>query len=166
MGERSYTRGSTISVLESAMCCMDGGREWSYLACAHLVKGDKGKCLREHGGGEILFGRHEGDQDAREEQLGEEGHRFDPQSGEVRKGRGEIELGVVGAEVVAVVDAGDMVEECFLDEGGSVARFNIWVVRRVGTNRACMRAYGEWGMGLQFEHNHVEPQESRRTDNG
>lgn len=93
----------------------------SYLASAHLVKGDKGECLREHGGREILFGYNERDHDAREKKLWEEGHGFDPQCGKGWEGRGEIELGVVGTEVVAVVDAGDVMEECMLEERLPVA---------------------------------------------
>lgn len=54
--------------------------------------------------------------------MGEEGEGFDAEGrrgwGE---GGGEVELHVVGAEVVAVVETGDVVEECVLEEGGAVA---------------------------------------------
>jgi len=36
----------------------------TYLTGAHLVEGDKGKSLCEHGGGEVLFGEDEWDQNA------------------------------------------------------------------------------------------------------
>jgi len=60
-----------------------GGRRgrWADLARANLVESDKGKRLGEHGRGEVLFGEDEGDEDAREEELGEEGDGFDAQLG-------------------------------------------------------------------------------------
>lgn len=47
----------------TGMAMIVGFRE-TYLAGAHLVEGDKGECLCQHGGGEILFGEDEGDQNA------------------------------------------------------------------------------------------------------
>ena len=43
------------------------------LRCANLVEGDECKCLREERGGEVVFAEGEGEEDAREEHLWEEG---------------------------------------------------------------------------------------------
>jgi hypothetical protein len=78
----------------------------TYLRGADLVECDKGKSLSHHGGGEVLFGKDKGDQEAREEQLREKCVE--------RVGRWvggcEIEEDIVRREVVAVVDAGDVME--------------------------------------------------------
>ncbi len=82
----------------------------TYLAGADLVEGHKGKRLREHRGGQVLLRQHQGHQHAREEQLGEKRQRLDAQGrGLGERGR-DVELDVVGAEVMPVVDPGDVVE--------------------------------------------------------
>jgi len=97
----------------------------TYLAGADLVKRYESKSLGHHGGGEVLLGDDEGDENGREEELREEGEGFDGEGVRGRGGRaggGEVEEDVVGAEVVAVVDAGDVVEVGVDDEGGAVPR--------------------------------------------
>lgn len=73
--------------------------------------------MGHHGGGEVLLGKDKGDQEAREEQLREKGVE--------RAGRWvggcEIEEDVVRREVVAVVDAGDVMEVGMDKERGSIA---------------------------------------------
>lgn len=95
--------------------------ERTNLAGADLVKGDKGKSLGEHGGREVGLGHGEGNEDAGEGELREEGEGLDLQGCGGWRGGGEVELGVVGAEVVAVVDAGYVVEVGVVQEGGAVA---------------------------------------------
>ncbi len=98
-----------------------GEREGTDLAGADLVEGDKGKSLGEHGGREVGLGHGQGDEDAGEGELREEGEGFDLQGRGGRGGGGEVELGVVGAEIVAVVDPGDVVEVGVVEERGAVA---------------------------------------------
>lgn len=89
------------------------------LAGADLVEGHEGERLRQQGAGQGALGRGEGDEHAGEEELREEGEGGDGRPGGA--GRGEVELGVVRAEVVAVVDARDVVEVGVLQEGEAVA---------------------------------------------
>lgn len=69
----------------AAVSTREGGGEpgggVTNLTGANLVESDKRKRLREHGGGEILLREDEGDEDAREEELGEEGDGFDSELG-------------------------------------------------------------------------------------
>lgn len=97
----------------------------AYLGGADLVERDKGERLRQHGGGEVLLGDGEGDEQAGEEELGEEGEGLGVPRGGGGGGGGvcrrvEVEEGVVGGEVVAVVDAGDVVEVCVEEEWVSI----------------------------------------------
>ena len=85
----------------------------THLARANLVKGDKRKGLRHHRGGEVPLRHDEGDQHGGEQELGDEGEGLGSERGQLGgvAARGEVEEDVVGGEVVAVVDAGDVVEE-------------------------------------------------------
>lgn len=94
----------------------------AYLACAYLVKGHKGKSLGQHGRRQVLFGHDEGDEYAREGQLREEHNRLDAKGREAGKGRRQVELGVVRAKVVTVVDASDVVEVGVRQKRGAVAK--------------------------------------------
>ena len=78
---------------------------------ADFVERDKGEGLREESCGEVVLCEREGQEERGQEDLWEES-----EAGEVNwgwsaggPGRGEVEEGVVGGEVVAVVEARDMV---------------------------------------------------------
>lgn len=100
------------------------------LARADLVEGDEGEGLGQHGGGEVLLGHDKGDQEGGEEELREEGEGLGAREGGgcggggCGGGGGLVELDVVGAEVVAVVDAGDVVEVGVLQEGEAISFFS------------------------------------------
>ena len=99
------------------------GEIWTYLASADLVERDESECLGQHRRREVGLGRDEGDEHAGEQQLRQEGDGLDAQpvaAGAGRRSGREVQLDVVGAEVVAVVDAGDVVEVGVGDEGGTV----------------------------------------------
>ena len=99
-------------------------RRATYLASADLVKRNKGKGLGEHGSRQITLGGSEGDEHAGEEELWEEGDGFDAhrwRGYSAGGGGGQVELRVVGAEVMAVVDARYVVQVGVLEEGGAVA---------------------------------------------
>lgn len=98
----------------------------SYLAGAHFVERDEGERLRQHGGRQVLLGHDEGDEHAGEQQLREERHGLDAQGRGAREGRGQVQEDVVGAEVVPMVDAGDVVEEGVFEERLPIAdRFSL-----------------------------------------
>jgi hypothetical protein len=90
------------------------------LASAHFVEGNKGEGLGHHAGGEILLGDGEWHEDGREGQLREEGEGFEFERREW-EGRGKIEKNIVGGKIVAVVDAGYMVEVGVCYEGGAIS---------------------------------------------
>lgn len=93
----------------------------TYLARAHLVKGDECKCLGQHGDRKVLLGNQQRYQESREEQLGNEGERLKPRGRRLWVGGVEIEEDVVGAEVVSVVDPSQMVQIGMYDKGGAVS---------------------------------------------
>lgn len=83
----------------------------AYLAGAHLVEGNKSPRLQQHGRRQVRLCHDERDQHAREQKLGHKSHGLDGRGGSGSwVGGGEIQQDVVGAEVVAMVDAGDVVE--------------------------------------------------------
>lgn len=103
----------------------------TYLAGAHLVEGDKGERLRQHGPRQVLLGQAQRDQHARERQLRHEGRRLDAHARTAREpGRRQVQLRVVGAEVVPVVQPADVVQVGVLEEGEAVAVW--WVLVRLG----------------------------------
>ena len=93
------------------------------LRCADFVECDEGEGLCKEGCWEVMFCEREGQENGGEEELREEG-----EAGEVEReapspgGGGEVEEGVVRGEVMAVVEARDVVEECVLEEGLAVDR--------------------------------------------
>lgn len=84
--------------------------EETHLAGAHLVKGDKGKRLRQHGRRQILLGHDKRDQDARKQQLRQKRNALDPEPRSSRKRRRQVQERVVRAKVMSMVDAPDMMQ--------------------------------------------------------
>lgn len=114
------------------------GLTWpTYLTRADLVEGNKGEGLRQHGRRKVFLGPHERNQQRREQQLRQEGERLDARQTQPALGgrRRLVQLRVVGAEVVAVVEAGDVMEERVADKV----------------------------MAVQVEHGGVEPHEGRKA---
>ena len=91
------------------------------LARADFVEGDEGEGLGEQGRGEVVFGECKGQEEGGEEELRDECETREIEGwsgagGLGRAGGGQVEKGVVRGEVVAVVEARDMMQEGVLDE--------------------------------------------------
>jgi len=108
------------------------------LARTHFVEGDECECLGEHRGWEVLFSQDDGNQDTRKSDLRHKRHGLDPHGRKTWEGGGEVQLCVVGAEVMTMVDAANMVEVCVCHERQPIT---------IGA-RERMLMYGVW-VGLE-----------------